>query len=92
MRVLTKLMNSFVVALMNQPKEPNSATQQHAAKITVLLSERQLEGYCSFHHMLLALGMTIAHLLNVYNFQFLPSMFSLLFHCSQRKSQTGEIS
>ncbi|ELR11964.1 Ubiquitinconjugating enzyme subfamily protein [Acanthamoeba castellanii str. Neff] len=52
--VLPKLMNSFVVSLMNN--NSNCSTARGFGPRTnnsQVLSERALEGYCSFHHMLL---------------------------------------
>jgi len=48
--VIPQLMNTFVVALMSSPSkdEQCNVVPRHA-------SERALIGYCSFHHMLLAL-------------------------------------
>jgi hypothetical protein len=80
--VLPKLMNSFVVALMNNtatPVLPHSSDDEDEdapdrrppRNSSEVLSERALEGYCSFHHMLLSFG-TAA-----------PSAFVLIVHCGR---------
>lgn len=46
--VIPQVMNSFVVSLMREDEGEEDAVPRHA-------SERALLGYCSFHHMLLAL-------------------------------------
>ncbi len=60
--VLPKLMNSFVVSLMNNKSNSTSSTSRVILPRTnnsQVLSERALEGYCSFHHMLLTFGTPI---------------------------------
>lgn len=53
--VLPKLMNSFVVSLMNNNSSNCSTARGFGPRTnnSQVLSERALEGYCSFHHMLL---------------------------------------
>jgi len=46
--VIPQVMNSFVVSLMREEDYLEETVPRHA-------SERALQGYCSFHHMLLAL-------------------------------------
>jgi len=47
--VIPKLMNSTIVGLLNSVLE----SEKREIKITHVISEKSLLGYCSFHHMLL---------------------------------------
>lgn len=60
MSIIPKLMNSFVVSLMKERVTSHYGRSffgyNHPRAPSVMLSERALEGYCSFHHMLLTLA------------------------------------
>lgn len=82
-QLLATLMNSMVVELMN------SAEQSRGGEIQRHASEKALEGYCAFHHMLLYFAKRYPVLIEYADKQVYQFLSSEEFRCKRRTPNLG---